>query len=218
VRSSLEVAISHERSTDEYRETLAEVLDEACNLSKLSNDLLTLAEASDDTRPRPAERVDLAAIARQSVAMFTAAAEDRGLAIELAAGDPTIVFGDAPQLRQVLGNLIDNAIRFTPAGGSIGVTVRADAAAEAAMLTVVDTGLGIPPQHLGHVFDRFYKVDPARSQDQGSRSGGLGLAICKAVIERHEGTISVASTGGAGTTVTAQIPLSPLSARTAVSS
>jgi heavy metal sensor kinase len=218
VRSSLEVAISHERSTDEYRETLAEVLDEACNLSKLSNDLLTLAEASDDTRPRPAERVDLAAIARQSVAMFTAAAEDRGLAIELAAGDPTIVFGDAPQLRQVLGNLIDNAIRFTPAGGSIGVTVRADAAAEAAMLTVVDTGLGIPPQHLGHVFDRFYKVDPARSQDQGSRSGGLGLAICKAVIERHAGAISVASTGGAGTTVTAQIPLSPLSTQTSASS
>jgi OmpR-family two-component system manganese-sensing sensor histidine kinase len=77
------------------------------------------------------------------------------------------------------------------------------------MLTVVDTGLGIPPQHLGHVFDRFYKVDPARSHAEGSRSGGLGLPICKAIIERHDGTIAVDSTAGAGTTVAVRLPLAP---------
>jgi two-component system heavy metal sensor histidine kinase CusS len=207
VRSAIEVAISHDRSVEEYRETLAEVLDEACCLSKLANDLLTLAEASDDSRPRSMDRVDLAAIARQSVAMFTAAAEERGLTVDLVASGETGVPGDAPQLRQVLGNLLDNAIRFTPAGGHVHVTVRNEAAPmDTVLLTVADTGVGIAAAHLGHVFDRFYKVDAARSHDDDGRSGGLGLPICKAVVERHGGQITVVSEPGAGTTVTVRLP------------
>ena len=207
VRSSLEVAISHDRSVDEYRETLAEVLEEACGLSKLSNDLLTLAEARDDAQPPPAERVDLAALAGQTVAMFSAAGEERGLVIDLNATAPTTVAGDASQLRQVLGNLLDNAIRFTPAGGRVEVTVRADAPTGMAILTVADTGVGIAARHLGHVFDRFFKADAARSHDKGGRSGGLGLSICKAIVERHGGTIAVTSSEGVGTTVTVRLPL-----------
>lgn len=206
VRSAIEVAISHDRSVEDYRETLTEVLDETCGLSKLANDLLTLAEASDDSRPRPAERVDLAEIARQSVAMFTAAAEERGLTINLAASLRAIVPGDAPQLRQVLGNLLDNAIRFTPPGGHLHVTVRADALTDTVTLTVADTGIGITATHLGHVFDRFYKVDAARSHDEDGRSGGLGLPICKAIVERHGGAIAVASEPGSGTMVTVRLP------------
>jgi heavy metal sensor kinase len=206
VRSSLEVAISHDRSVEEYRETLAEVLDEACGLSKLSNDLLTLAEASDDARPPPSERIDLAALARQSVAMFSAAGEERGLAIDLSAAAPAIVAGDAPQLRQVLGNLLDNAIRFTPPGGRVDVGVRLDGQPAAVELAVADTGVGIAARHLGHVFDRFFKADAARSHDDGGRSGGLGLSICKAIVERHGGSISVTSTAGSGTKVTVRLP------------
>jgi len=219
VRSAIEVAISHDRSVDEYRETLAEVLDEACGLSKLANDLLTLAEACDDSRPRPTERVDLAAIARQSVAMFTAAAEERGLSIDLTTSGTTIVAGDAPQLRQVLGNLLDNAIRFTPPGGHLQLAVGADAPTDTVTLTVADTGIGIAAAHLGHVFDRFYKVDAARSHDDDGRSGGLGLPICKAIVERHGGAIAVASQPGSGTTVTVRLPpaAAPAVAATAVS-
>ncbi|MGB8853669.1 MAG: ATP-binding protein [Pirellulales bacterium] len=214
VRSAIEVAISHDRSVEEYRETLAEVLDEACGLSKLANGLLTLAEASDDSRPRPTESVDLAVIARQSVAMFTAAAEERGLSIDLATSGTTTVAGDAPQLRQLLGNLLDNAIRFTPPDGHLHVTVRADAPTGTVTLIVADTGIGIAAAHLGQVFDRFYKVDAARSHDEDGRSGGLGLPICKAVVERHGGAIAVASEPGSGTTVTVQLPsaASPASA------
>jgi heavy metal sensor kinase len=219
VRSAIEVAISHDRSVDEYRETLAEVLDEACGLSKLANDLLTLAEACDDSRPRPTERVDLAAIARQSVAMFTAAAEERGLSIDLTTSGTTIVAGDAPQLRQVLGNLLDNAIRFTPPGGHLQLAVGADAPTDTVTLTVADTGIGIAAAHLGHVFERFYKVDAARSHDDDGRSGGLGLPICKAIVERHGGAIAVASQPGSGTTVTVRLPpaAAPAVAATAVS-
>jgi heavy metal sensor kinase len=212
VRSAIEVAISHDRSVEEYRETLAEVLDEACGLSKLANGLLTLAEACDDSRPQPSESVDLAAIARQSVAMFTAAAEDRGLSIDLNTSGTTTVAGDAPQLRQVLGNLLDNAIRFTPAGGHLQVTVRADAPTDTVTLAVADTGIGIAAAHLGHVFDRFYKVDAARSHDEDGRSGGLGLPICKAIVERHGGAIAVVSEPGSGTTVTVRLPPAAASA------
>jgi two-component system heavy metal sensor histidine kinase CusS len=206
VRSSLEVAISHDRSVDEYRETLADVLDEACGLSKLSNDLLTLTEASDVARPPPSERVDLAALARQSVAMFSAAGEERGLAIDLSAAAPTFVAGDAPQLRQVLGNLLDNAIRFTPPGGRVEVGVELLGQPAAVVLTVTDSGVGIAARHIGHVFDRFFKADAARSHDEGGRSGGLGLSICKAIVERHRGEISVTSTAGLGTTFTVRLP------------
>lgn len=206
VRSAIEVAISHDRSVEEYRETLTEVLDEACGLSKLANDLLTLAEASDDSRARPTDRVDLAAIARQSVAMFTAAAEERGLTVDLVVSGETGVPGDAPQLRQVLGNLLDNAIRFTPAGGHVHVTVRNQAPLDGVLLTVTDTGIGVAAAHLGHVFDRFYKVDAARSHDDDGRSGGLGLPICKVIVERHGGQITVASEPGAGTTVSVRLP------------
>ncbi len=209
VRSAIEVAISHDRTAESYRDTMTEVLDETCGLSKLANDLLTLTETSDESRPLAAGRVDLAAIARQSVAMFSATCEERGLVIDIDAPEPTPVLGDATQLRQVLGNLIDNAIRFTPSGGRVDVRLRTDAPAAAAVLTVTDTGIGIAAAHLGHVFDRFYKVDSSRKHDEGGRSGGLGLSICRAIIERHRGTIAVSSTHGAGTTMTIRLPSAP---------
>jgi signal transduction histidine kinase len=209
VRSAIEVAISHDRTAEAYRETMTEVLDETCGLSKLANDLLTLTETSDESRPVASGRVDLAAIARQSVAMFSATGEERGLVIDVDAPEPTPVLGDATQLRQVLGNLLDNAIRFTPSGGRVDVRVRADAPTAAAVLTVTDTGIGIAAAHLGHVFDRFYKVDSSRKHDERGRSGGLGLSICRAIIERHQGTIAVSSTHGAGTTLTVRLPPAP---------
>ena len=114
--------------------------------------------------------------------------------------------GDAPQLRQLLGNLLDNAIRFTPPGGRVEVGVRLDGQPAAVVLTVADTGVGIAARHIGHVFDRFFKADAARSHDEGGRSGGLGLSICKAIVERHGGTITVTSAAGAGTKVTVRLP------------
>ena len=101
-------------------------------------------------------------------------------------------------MAQMLGNLIDNALRYTPPGGEITLGARAQGAVT--LLTVQDTGAGIPGEHLPHVFDRFYRGDSARSRD-GAESG-LGLAIAKAIVEAHGGTISVESTPGAGTTFT----------------
>ena len=208
MRSSLEVAISQDRTADAYRETLAEVLEEARHLSKLSNDLLLLAETGDETRERPRERVDLTAIARQTIAMFGGVAEERSVGLFLEA--PTTAAqlpGDASQLRQVCGNLLDNAIRFTPDGGKVTMAVVPDNDGKHAVMTVTDTGCGIAPEHLDRVFDRFYKTDASRTRTEAARGGGLGLAICKSIVERHDGTISVTSTAGRGTTFTVRLPM-----------
>ncbi len=207
MRSSLEVAISQERTADAYRETLGEVLEEARHLSKLANDLLLLAETGDDTRARPRERLDLTAVARQTVAMFGGVAEERSVGLMLEPPNGAVqVAGDASQLRQVLGNLLDNAIRFTPDGGRVTVSVINDGDHHEAVVTVVDNGCGIEADRIDRVFDRFYKTDASRTRSQVARGGGLGLAICRSIVERHGGTIAVTSTAGRGTTFTVRLP------------
>jgi len=207
MQSSLEVGISQNRTADAYRETLADVLEEARHLSKLSNDLLLLAETGDETSVRPREEIDLTAIVRQTIAMFGGVAEERSVGLVL---DPPAanvkLHGDASQLRQVFGNLLDNAIRFTPEGGRVTVSVGAGEAGRQAVVTVADTGCGIAPEHLDRVFDRFYKADASRTRSDTARGGGLGLAICRSIVERHGGSIAVASTPSRGTTFTVRLP------------
>jgi len=207
MQSSLEVGISQNRTADAYRDTLADVLEEARHLSKLSNDLLLLAETGDETSVRPREEIDLTAIVRQTIAMFGGVAEERSVGLVL---DPPAanvkLHGDASQLRQVFGNLLDNAIRFTPEGGRVTVSVGAGEAGRQAVVTVADTGCGIAPEHLDRVFDRFYKADASRTRSDTARGGGLGLAICRSIVERHGGSIAVASTPSRGTTFTVRLP------------
>lgn len=207
MRSSLEVAISQDRTADDYRETLADVLEESRHLSKLANDLLLLAETGDDTRARPHDEVNLTNIARQTVAMFGGVAEERAVGLVLDATMAVLpVAGDAAELRQVFGNLLDNAIRFTPTGGRVTVSVAGDESRREVVITVVDNGCGIAPEHLGRVFDRFYKTDASRTRSKAARGGGLGLAICRSIVERHGGSITVQSVVDRGTTLTVRLP------------
>ena len=186
------------------------MLEEARHLSKLTNDLLLLAETGNDDRTPPREQVDLAAIARQAVAMFGGVAEERAVGLVLQSAASSVrVAGDASQLRQVLGNLLDNAIRFTPSGGRVTVSLGADPERHQAILAVADTGCGIEQEHLGRVFDRFYKTDASRTHGESVRGGGLGLSICRSIVERHGGSVEVHSTIDRGTTFTVRLPLTP---------
>jgi two-component system sensor histidine kinase BaeS len=141
--------------------------------------------------------------------MFSGVAEDRSIRLLVDAPSGVTVWGDARQLRQVLSNLLDNAIRFTPAGGSVIVSLRKDSQSDTATMTVEDTGCGIEPRHLPWVFDRFFQTDDARDRGVAGRGGGLGLAICRSIVERHGGRMGVRSEVGKGSRFTVTLPASP---------
>lgn len=204
MQSTLEVAVSHPRTAADYHAALLEALEAARHLAKLANDLLLLAESSDASAPRIREPVELAVVAGQTVDMFAGVAEEKGVSLDLSVDSAPTVAGDVGRVRQVVGNLLDNALRFTPRGGH--VTVRVAAASTGGLLAVRDDGIGIPAADIDRIFDRFAKADPARSRGAGDRCGGLGLAICKSLVDGCGGSIGVASRPGGGTTVTVRLP------------
>jgi signal transduction histidine kinase len=176
---------------------------EAQRLERLVSDLLDLARfeaAGGSTLDQ--EAVAVPALFTRVVERHGPAAAAAGVTIDTGV-DPgaATVTGDARRLEQVLQNLTANALRHTPRGGTITLLARRDGGD--VVLRVADTGEGIAAEHLPHLFDRFYKADPARTDAGGT---GLGLSIVKAIVERHGGTVSVMSTPGAGTTFEVRLP------------
>lgn len=204
LQSSMEVALGRDDLAAEQQETLADMLEAARHLSKVANDLLVLAETGNRSRPVSDTLVDLVAVAQQTVGMFTGVAEERGISLAVVATGPAFTRGDPLEYRRVVSNLLDNAIRFTPAGGR--VEVRASTSGDATSLVVSDTGSGIAARDLDRVFDRFFKADPSRTHGGAGRSSGLGLSICRSIAEASGGTVSIASRVGEGTTVTVRLP------------
>jgi signal transduction histidine kinase len=174
-------------------------------LSRLVNDLHELAQAEAHQLPLDLQPTSLNPLTRTACDNFNPAAAEKEIEVKTALADalPPVNI-DAARITQVLQNLLANALRHTPAGGSI--TVKTQAAAGTVQLTITDTGEGIAPEHLPHVFDRFYRADPARARDKGG--AGLGLAIVRAIVEAHHGQITAASAGvpGQGTTFTITLP------------
>jgi len=187
-------------STEERSEALEYADAEARRLSRIVSELLTLARADAgqrlEKRPVELDRVMLDALAD----MRTVA---QGRRLEVENFEPTVVQGDADRLKQLLVNLMDNALKYSPTDAPVTIELR-NSSGEA-ILTVRDDGIGISADDLPHVFERFYRADPARSRDPGGT--GLGLAIARWIVEQHEGTISLESSTGLGTTVTVRLPL-----------
>ena len=204
LQSSMEVALARDDLPLDQQETLSDMLDAARHLSKVANDMLLLAESGNPAEPHHHLVIDLTLVARQAVAMFSGVAEERGITLTISADQPAETYANPVDLRRLLSNLLDNAIRFTPSGGT--VEVRSVAAGETVTLTVSDTGMGIAARDLEHVFDRFFKADPSRTHGSGIRSGGLGLSICRSIADSCGGTIGIASRVGEGTTVTVRFP------------
>ncbi len=153
--------------------------------------------------PKP-ERNDLRAVASEIIAAFAAAAAERDIKLDMSIDHRAFELrADATALRQILSNLVDNAIRHTPAGGRITIFSQPDDSGIA--IGVRDTGIGIPPEHLARIFERFYRVDAARSREGGGT--GLGLAIVKHLVDAHGGRVTAASSGAKGATVRAFFPL-----------
>ncbi|WP_328989773.1 HAMP domain-containing histidine kinase [Kribbella sp. NBC_01245] len=178
------------------------LLEEADLLERLVVDLQDLALADAGMLRLHRERRDLADLAQQVVAAHRPKAEAAEVVLTASAEGPVFATVDGARIRQAIGNLVSNALRFTPAGGRVTVSVRTSGGR--ATIDVTDTGTGIAPEHLPRLFDRFYRVDESRSRETGG--SGLGLAITKHLIEAHHGRIGVTSTPNTGSTFTLELP------------
>jgi heavy metal sensor kinase len=203
VRGNLEL-LAHDLPPEERREATRDAIEEVDRMTHLVQDLLFLADAEaeeaieqDDV---PLEAI-VAAVVEDAEAITTREDGTRELVLE--ANDPLTVRGDAERLRQLIWNLVENAIRYTPAGGTVTVSLRRRG--PVAELTVSDTGIGIPPEHLAHIFERFYRVDTGRSRALGGT--GLGLSIVRQIAAAHGGQVRVRSTPGEGSTFTVALPV-----------
>jgi two-component system, OmpR family, heavy metal sensor histidine kinase CusS len=198
IRGEAEVTLTRPRTLEDYRNVIESIAAECERLSGIVDNLLFLARA--EGVDRQIERNVFAArpAIEKIAAYYRTIAEERGISITNK-GDGE-VYADALLFDRALSNLLDNALRFTPDGGKI--TIATENKPDRTELAVEDTGCGIPPQHLPHICDRFYRVDLSRS----SRGTGLGLALVKSIIDLHGGSVAVASEVDRGTTVTLTFP------------
>jgi signal transduction histidine kinase len=202
IRSRAEVALQQPRDAAAYQESMRAIEEESGRMGAIVGDLLLLARADANERPVARERVYLDDIASDAAAAAHAMAVPRGVTVTVGDFDECVVIGDPVLLRQLMMILLDNAVKFTPSGGSVSVGITARGAD--AVLTVRDTGIGIPEAQQAHVFERFYRGDPSRARDVAAASAqgvGLGLSIASWIVSAHDATIELQSREGAGTTV-----------------
>jgi len=204
VRSQAEVALQRERDAEGYAEAMRRVEREAVRLGATVEDLLTLARADAGERPVERKRIFLDDLALDAASAARALAERRGVALEVGAFEEGVVEGDPALVRQLLMIVLDNAVKFTPAGGRVRLDVSAPGGQ--AEVVVADTGVGITAEQLPHIFERFYRGDPSRARGNGAEGAGLGLAIARWIADAHGARIDVTSEPGRGTRVAIKFP------------
>jgi two-component system OmpR family sensor kinase len=210
IRGLTEVTLEQDdASLAEHRGVLRAVNAEAERLGQLVSDLLALARSDEGKTQLDRVPVRLDELALETAVVAEPLARERGIAIGLETPEPVTIEGDEARLIQVVMNLLDNAIKYSSPGGQVTVRVGVDGAH--ARLEVRDTGRGIAAEHLPHIFERFYRADPARTRADGG--SGLGLAIVERAVRAHQGTIAVDSQEGRGSTFTVTLPLAPRSVR-----
>jgi heavy metal sensor kinase len=185
------------------RETLGSVLEEVGRLAEIVESLFALSRLDAGEAHAQWLRFDLAELAATTAGQMSLLATDKNVTVDCDAACVTPVEGDRARLKQVIVNLLDNAIKYTPSGGRVRLRVRPEG--EFALLEVVDDGVGIPPEALPHVFKRFFRVDVSRSREQGG--AGLGLAIVKSICTAHGADVQVRSTPGGGSVFSVRQPL-----------
>ncbi len=206
LRADAEVLLrGRKRLPPDDAELLEDIVDETAHMSDLTTNLLTLARLDAGSMAVEHDLIDLGDVASQTIRRAQALASERDIRLTnltQPTSEPALVVGDRALLERAALILVDNAIKYTQAGGA--VTVRVARAGSQATLTVSDNGPGVAPEHLKRLSERFYRVDKARSREMGG--AGLGLAIARGIVETHKGTLTFASEVGKGLMATLTLP------------
>ncbi|MBI5599044.1 MAG: HAMP domain-containing protein [Deltaproteobacteria bacterium] len=206
MKGEIEVALRGNPSEDEFKEVMLSTLEEIDRMSHIVKNLLTLARADftgESGVKMALKPVRLDGIITERFEQLRKIAVTKGLGLEIKGSTPLIVEAEPLMLGQVVYNLIDNAVKYTPGGGTVEISLEREGGS--AILIVKDTGIGIAPEDLPYIFDRFYRVDRARTREVGG--AGLGLSICREIVESFGGLIEVASEPAKGSTFTVRLPL-----------
>jgi len=200
IRGAAEMALRSGGEPDTYREALADCVEESDRLLTMLNTFMDISEAEIGALRLNLEAVNISPLLDDVVDLYQYVAEEKKIALSTAAPPELWLRADRNRLRQVLANLLDNAIKYTPAGGR--VEIRASQQQRAVVISVKDTGIGMPPDELPKIWDRLYRADQSRSQ----RGLGLGLSLVRAVVQAHGGDVEASSAIGVGSTFTIRLP------------
>jgi heavy metal sensor kinase len=203
IEAESSLALQKERPSTDYRQSLEIISQESRQMSSLIDQLLTLARADAGKEQWNFTEVNLGKLIGNLSTDADVLCQEKGLSFQLGQTQDLVVKGDEARLRELFMNLLDNAIRYTPAPGTVSVSLRREG--QMAVVAITDTGVGIPAEDIPFIFERFYRVDKSRSRAGGG--SGLGLAICKHIAEAHGGKIEVESQVGTGSTFSVWLPL-----------
>ncbi len=197
-----ELVLNKERDVEEYQEVIASNLEEINYMSKVLEDLFILSRSDENQIQLECKPMNLREVIDEVFGHAEALADEKNIKISIAFLEPVQINGDAIRLRQMIWNILHNAIKYTQPGGQIKISL--EEKEDSAFLTIQDTGIGIPEEHLPNIFDRFFRVEKSRSRQEGG--SGLGLSICKHIVEAHKGQIDVESQLGIGTKFKIRLP------------
>jgi two-component system OmpR family sensor kinase len=197
-----ELILSKQRKPEEYQEVISSNLEEINYMSKVLEDLFVLSKSDENQVNLDCKQVDLRALVEEICKHAEVLAEEKNIKIIISFLEPTEIKGDEVRLRQMVWNILQNGIKYTQRGGELKISLQNED--EFALLTIQDTGIGIPEEDLPLIFNRFYRVDKARTRDEGG--SGLGLSICRQIAEAHKGKIEVESKLGVGTRFKIRLP------------
>jgi signal transduction histidine kinase len=203
LRGELESFVQEKSLAPEMHERFGSALEEVERLVNIVEGLFAISRLDAGEAQAEYVKFDLAQLASSTADQMSLLAEDKGIKVSCTAPAGILVEGDRARMKQVVVNLLDNAIKYTPRDGTVGLTVNAHA--NKAILEVADNGIGIPAEALPKVFERFFRVDKARTRDQGG--AGLGLSIVKSICSAHNGQVEASSTPGHGSLFRVVLPL-----------
>ena len=200
-----ELILGKPRKLEEYQEVISSNLEEINYMSKVLEDLFVLSKSDENQVNLDCKQFNLKPFVEEVCKHAEVLAEEKNIKIIITYLEAVKIKGDEVRLRQMVWNILQNGIKYTQIGGELKVSLRNDK--EFALINIQDTGIGIPEEDLAFIFNRFYRVDKARSRDEGG--SGLGLSICRQIAKAHKGTIEVESALGVGTRFKIRIPLIP---------